>query len=352
MILSMNKHGRAHRVLGSLLVLIVILPIYGNTHAATDSASKTPVYTTKVVTDPLLLDRVYKSMVGPEDYVKFSLTEDSSPELVWLTGARLRVLDETGKPASDEFICHTSLFAENESLMPEIPDQPDPHAHHHKPIEDEQHGLVGFKFFDINQGETDLKMPKGFGIPVLSNEPLVFNAMSMNHYAERDPFNIKIEAEFDFVRDNESVEEMKPLAYRILQLELTFDGRTGYHWMVSPGRWKYTTLFEGLDMFTEDVRVHMITAHLHPYAESIELIDLTEGQSVFKSFTKNFDTGVGIEKIEPYRSSEGFILEKDHRYELKAVYNNTTEKKIDAMAILYIFYHEPGFEKGALPQQI
>lgn len=154
-----------------------------------------------------------------------------------------------------------------------------------------------------------------------------------------------MEAEFDYIRDKDVTWEMKALTYRILQVELAFDDRTSYHWMVSPGRWKYNTYLNSLDMFPADVKVHMITGHMHPYAESLELYDHTKGQSVFKIKVENFSNRVGIERMKPYVSENGFWLRKDHQYELVSIYNNTTDKKIDAMAIMYLFYHEPTFEK-------
>jgi hypothetical protein len=69
-----------------------------------------------------------------------------------------------------------------------------------------------------------------------------------------------------------------------------------------------------------DTTVHYIAVHLHPFAESLELVDLTTGESVFKSKARNFDDKIGLEEVEFFSSEEGLPIYKDHEYELVSTY--------------------------------
>ncbi len=309
-----------------------------------DDIGEPPVYSVEVNSKYHTIDRVYKSMIGPEDVVDFKLTKDAAPELVWIVGAYLEVVDKDGNPTSGEFICHTSFYSENASLYTKDALIGETNPHHVKSGPGSE-GFLGYKFLDINQGATDIKFPQGFGIPQMSDEPLIFNSMIMNHQADKDPFDIQVRARLDYVRDKDLKAEMKSLDLRIIYTELTVNGRTGAHWMVPPGRHEYRTfLNKGLGL-PDDVSVHLITAHMHPYAESVELWDRKEDKLVFKANAKNFSDKIGVQHIDHFASTQGMELYKDHIYEIKSVYDNPTDKPIDAMGMLYIFYHEPGFDK-------
>ena len=45
---------------------------------------------------------------------------------------------------------------------------------------------------------------------------------------------------------------------------------------------------------------------------------------------------------ENYSSDEGFPLYKDHVYEIEALYNNTTDHDVDAMAMMVLYYYPKG----------
>jgi hypothetical protein len=49
-----------------------------------------------------------------------------------------------------------------------------------------------------------------------------------------------------------------------------------------------------------DTSAHFIAAHLHPFAESLQLRDLTEDKVVFTSLAHNRSGGkIGLEKVDP-----------------------------------------------------
>jgi hypothetical protein len=89
-----------------------------------------------------------------------------------------------------------------------------------------------------------------------------------------------------------------------------------------------------------ETRAHYIYAHLHPFGESLELIDLTTGESVFKATARNYPERVAVEKISYYASEEGLRIPRRHEYEIVAVYNNTTDHDIDSMAVMYLYLRD------------
>lgn len=120
------------------------------------------------------------------------------------------------------------------------------------------------------------------------------------------------------------------------------------HWYVPPGRHVYRHRLGKLDdKIRFDTRVHFIASHLHPFGESLELIDLTTGESVFKATARNFPGRIAVEEITHYSSSQGLAIQRDHEHEIVAVYNNTTDQDVDSMAVMYLYLHDSYRSAGA-----
>ena len=94
-----------------------------------------------------------------------------------------------------------------------------------------------------------------------------------------------------------------------------------------------------------DTTAHYIAVHLHPFAESLELRDLTTGETVFKSKARNFDDKNGLEEVEYFSSEEGLPLYQDHEYEVVSTYFNTTDVDQDSMAVIFMYVMDPEFVK-------
>ena len=116
------------------------------------------------------------------------------------------------------------------------------------------------------------------------------------------------------------------------------DGNTYVkHWVVEPGREENHTLVTPRLGLTEDAKVHYIAVHLHPFAESLELRDLTANKTVFISHATNRKDRIGLEAVESYSSVEGLMLFKEHEYSLISVYNNDSGERQDAMASMFLY---------------
>ena len=123
------------------------------------------------------------------------------------------------------------------------------------------------------------------------------------------------------------------------------------HWIVPPGRSEEHTNVTRWMNLPFDTRLHFAAIHVHPYAESLELRDLTTKKTVFKSIAHNRKNGIGLDAVDNYSSIEGKPLYKSHSYELISVYNNPTSVNSDSMAVMLLFLDDKEFKKPAPARQ-
>jgi len=92
-----------------------------------------------------------------------------------------------------------------------------------------------------------------------------------------------------------------------------------------------------------DTTIHYRAIHEHPYSEYVELKDITTDQTVYRGNAKNFKEKIGLDSVDFYASEKGIPVYKDHEYELITVYNNPTNKLVDAMSFIQIYLLDKGF---------
>ena len=78
-------------------------------------------------------------------------------------------------------------------------------------------------------------------------------------------------------------------------------------------------------------------SHLHPYAESIELFDVSRSRPVWRGHLLA-KAPPGDNSMETYSSAEGYPVRAGDAFRISSVYNNPTAEKIDAMAAVFLFY--------------
>ncbi len=316
------------------------------------------------------ITRKYKSMEGPASAQNIVLLKGQPSELLWITGFRTEIVGKDGtSPMSPEFMCHINL---------------DVDIGHHKE-------LFGWtkntspRFFTLSQAQFGLDLPEGFGLPVMSDEPFMLGTQVLNHNFENPNYEVRHKVTVDFVRDRDLTTPLKPLfptnAFGMKLIEGK-DGRFGTpltepmdqgvscmpgqhapaadassmysdnferkfsgHWVVKPGREvNHTNVTESMNI-PFDTRIHYINIHLHPFAESLELRDLTAGKSLFLSHVTNPTGRIGLEEVESYSSAEGIPVFKSHQYELVSTYNNTSKVDQDAMATMFFYLFDNEFKK-------
>ena len=325
------------------------------------------------------VDRTYKSMQGPLDRRILPILADQPDQAIWVTACRVQMVAEDGvTPISDRFTCHTNVDR--------------------RPRQGAD--VVGLnqrddRMFTLSQGQMAVEFPPGFGIPLAADTELEIVMQVLNLTPLPTPIRIRHRVRLTVVEDRKGTASMVPLyqqglsalkpidsrmadrqsmrtAHRtasssagrtakpgsapidtgelclpgrmvsILDQEFDRRGRrvTG-HWVLPPGRETLRSPVTQMLDLQSDTTVHFIAVHLHPFAKSLELFDVTAGRRVFISHAHQRSKFPGLSSVETLSSIEGLRLHADHEYVLNSVYDNTSGVDQDAMAVLYLYLREP-----------
>jgi hypothetical protein len=329
--------------------------------------------------EPFVVDRQMSSMEGPAQIYPVAL--DAGPDdIVWLRAVRNRALSEDREVSlSEEFLCHSNLALAG---GPEVLDRANP-LFRATPGTDP-------RLFTLIQGRNEVELPEGFAFPVSGGEALQFDSMVINENAEDLAIELVVETTIDYALDTELTMRPQPLFKRRVFTFLEVAGAAAageghgegghghhhgaaraegeearaekasalsgrdaagneytFHWLVEPGRHEYTSDITAQLALPFATTLHYATAHLHPYGESVRIVDRTTGETVLDLAARQLEGRVGIAEMEELSSSAGVPFDPAHRYDLVTVYDNTTGSAIDAMAIVYLFFHDRGFQLAA-----
>lgn len=320
------------------------------------------------------IDQKYRSMLGPFAQQEVYLVDSGEPELLWITGYETEVVDAgEGSPVSQEFMCHANLDVAAREYMQDF---------------GMRHGISG-RVFTLSQGQQRIDFPDGFGIPLLSTRPLQLTTQVLNLNLDDPDMTVRHRVTVEFVRDREVPAErpMKPLYQSAVQgLKSLEDQGIHYgvasevidpavhgascgvgmaavpsaeetdplgrrftsHWVVEPGLEVNRSLVTEFLNLPWDTTAHYIAVHLHPFAKSLDLVDLTTGEVVFHADVDPSEGKIGIDRVDHFVSAEGLELYKDHQYELVSVYENTSVEPQDSMAVMYLYLLDHDFQRPDL----
>ena len=342
----------------ALVALAAAFPLYAN------RGFETKQVLSKVYT----IDRKYRSMEGPASVQRIYLGDPSKPELIWIVGVKTEMVGEDGKtPQLPELMCHVNVDLE-------------PILHS---------TLMGVKrvsatrLITLSQGMLDAELPHGFGFPIASNEPLTLFTQVLNHNIEHPNIKVRHRVTFAYVRQRDLTEPMKPLfnvgasGMVLLQdpvalpVSMSTDAMGAHgtscligtrasnaagmaadytdphgrhftgHWNVPPGRQTNHSDISWFMSLPYDTVLHYAAVHLHPFAESLSVRDVTTNQTILTSKATNPAGRVGLMHVDTFSSPEGIPLHKDHEYEIVSVYNNTTKETHDSMASVFLGLSDP-----------
>lgn len=225
------------------------------------------------------------------------------PEDVWLVGYRTEIVDEAGKVLPRELQCHTFLG----SSMP---------VHHHN------QEVIGL----FSDGYTKtIELPDGFGLFFKGGSRIVWDSMFNNRtpHATSAAFRIELRV----ISASALSRPLKPLRTTFRTVR---DGSDLY--FVGPGHDERET-----DFSLPPGRIHLIGTHIHPFGTSIELIDLRDKRTVWRASGAKDESGKLV-SMPLYRNPEGYPVTRENRFRLRAVYDNPTSGKADAMAGVFVLY--------------
>src|SRR5438067_9684036 len=350
-----------------VLSLLVCLPLYAETQ--------------QVLSQAYTIDKKYRSMEGPSSVITVHLGDQAKPELVWLTGIKTEVVGEDGQAAApQEMMCHLNVELDSAK---------------HKALFALKR-MPSSRLMTLSQGVFEMKLPDGFGFPVASTEPLYLYPPVLNLNID-DPRNMKVRhrVTFTYLRDAALKQPMVALfnagASGLVKLDdnlampamamapMTDDhgvehhsaadclvgmrapnangmssdytdpgGRklTG-HWVVPPGKQTNHSDITWFLQLPYDTKIHYATVHLHPFAESLTMRDVTADKTIWTATAKNPESGIGLAHADSFESLKGVPLYRDHKYELISAYNNTSGVNQDSMASIFFGLSDPEFKKPA-----
>ncbi len=320
-------------------------------------------------TTPLYeVDGLYASMMGPSHTDQdLWLEQEGPPRLVWLTGYDAVAEGPAGEPQPQDLMCHATLSF-------------------HRPLADYRalFGAPAFgtpRLFTLSQGQVSVRFPEGFGIPLLSSQRLMLQSQLLNLNPEAINSQVRHRVQAHYLSDDQN-QEIKPLCLFTRGIRVPIgdpeaieapsqtptcapdaggnptategEQRFTSHWVLADGREVRRTYLGRT--FPFDTRAHYISIHVHPFAESLELRDLTTGRTVYKARVVNHPNRPLIEEIEEYSSAKGLPLWRDHDYEMVSVYNKPNQDRHTAMAFMFFyvqdrFFKKPTAEKLALESE-
>ena len=329
------------------------------------AADGAPVYRKEILTEVYTVDRIYKSMSGPMGMHRFEIDPGGGRELLWITGFQAEMVAPDGEtPMSRELMCHSNL-----SL------RPGPGFNFQFPTALQP---TGGRLFTLAQGQLAIALPEGFGVPVLASQTVQIAAQVLNHNAVERPFEVRHRLSIDYVRDRDLTRPLAPLMPRAVFAMKKIEGEGGHfgvapgdvdetvhgegcqvgldagtqfpsvlkdehgrgfsaHWVLEPGREENHTLVTRLLDLPYDTTLHYVAVHLHPFAEYVELRDLTARETVYRSRARNVPERIGLAEVEYFSSVPGLPIYKDHEYEVVSVYNNTSGGRQDSMATMFLY---------------
>ncbi|HXH38484.1 MAG TPA: hypothetical protein VNN08_07640, partial [Thermoanaerobaculia bacterium] len=350
-----------------------------------------PGLTRQFVSPVYTIDKIYHSMEGPSSVERIYLGDPNGPaELLWVTGIRTEMVDADGtSPQLPELMCHVNVDL-------------DPGRHQalfgfRRP--------TASRLMTLSQGMLAAKLPAGFGFPLASNEPLLLFTQVLNLNIEHPQnLKVRHRVTIDYLRARDLTSPIKPLfnvgASGMVQLDdnplalahsmmsmpptasaassttsgiVTEAGHDGTnatmsclvgarapqassgsadyvdpqgrkmtgHWIVPPGKQvnhSDITWFMNLQF---DTRLRYAAVHLHPFARSLEMRDMTTGKTVFLAKAENPPSGIGLTHVDEFSSADGVPIQHAHKYSLISTYDNPTDANADSMASVFLGLDDP-----------
>lgn len=350
-----------------LATLPVTLPV---------AASELPIESKQVLSKTYTIDKKYRSMEGPASSDRIFLGDPAKPELLWIVGVKTEMVGEDGKtPQLPELMCHVNVDIDS--------------AKHRALFHLKR--APGTRLITLSQGMLGAQLPRGYGFPIASNEPLVLFTQVLNHNIEH-PNNIKVRHRitFEYVRDKDLPSPLKPLfnvgasgmvllnnensaiaavdaggahgASCLLAPRAPNGSSTSAdytdpagrkltgHWVVPPGHQVNHSDITWFMNLQYDTLMHFAAVHLHPFAQSLTLRDVTTGETLFIAKAQNPRKGVGLDHVDTIVSEKGLPIFKSHKYELVSVYDNPTNQNADSMASIFLGLEDPEFVRPAPAQ--
>lgn len=227
----------------------------------------------------------------------------SFDEPIWIIGYETEIFTEDGQRPGGNYICHTFL-ADREVG---------------------QHQKQALRGVYSDHYNPKIRFPEGLGIRISAGETLTLMEMFNNRGEEAAV--VGMHYTLTVIRESDLTQPLRPLYSMMRSVAMP------HLYFVPPGRHSRNEMID----FEVSGHIHFMGPHIHPYGESVELYNVTRDELIWKGSTEAGPDGK-LFGTETFSSAEGYAVNAGDQYRLTVTYNNTTDKNIDAMGGLFIFY--------------
>lgn len=320
----------------------------------------------------LLIDTIYRSMQGPYVSERIQI-EKNNEEIVYIIGYSSQVVDAKSNQAlPPRYMCHNNLnYAEVEDLPWNL-----------------KTSGSNSRIFTLSEGQTQLNLPNGFGIPIKANQPFEMVSQVLNHNEENLHLKSRHKVEIIYKGETEG-ESITPLYQQSVFVTQQLEGPEGAyglplscsnhvyskndvskkatihdcsivyekgeynpysdkygikytgHWTLPNGKQELKTDVTRMLDLSEDSRIHMIGVHLHPFAEKLSFWDTTSDSLLYETNIQKDSSNFSFDNIAFFQSTQGIPVYVDHRYELRSTYHCTdSSTEHTAMAVMYLYLED------------
>ncbi len=301
-----------------------------------------------------LIDGIYKSMEGPKSSKYIQL--DKSKKLLWITGFEVKALDsKTDAALSNDYICHMNV---------DIND----HSYYSYWKLENRIGKQYPRLTSLSNGLESFDFPAGYGVPIIGTDFLFVTTQALNHNIPKIFKKIKHQV---IIKQSANSKIIKPLMSKTIFIQLPYDKYNPYkspldpasnqcipvetknhsyddgkgnklsgHWVIPFSKKLYRSAITNQLQIKDSLRLHFSAPHVHPFATSISVFDVTENKNVFTCKVKNHADKIGISEIETFSSEKGIWFYENHNYDLILETNNTSKNQQDMMGSMFLFFYD------------
>lgn len=284
---------------------------------------------------------VENALNGPRRVDTHVLIREARPRLVWLTGfSREGITDHEGRalPAGvlGELTANLADSKRHGELM-RTPQGQD-------------------ILFALGEGVPRVTLPPGFGLPLMSNEPILVTSTLLNFDPYRPATQAVARGAFDYVYQNGLSRPMvplrvvtaralvsrqdRPLVYGVAKASTIEHGegcpvlpaatdrivsdelgqQFCAEWLLPAGKCTTRTLVTHQLRLPYDSTLHYATAELLAHARRIELRDRTEQRALVTLEVGQSQADGTLARVPVFSSAQGVEMPADHQYELLVTY--------------------------------
>ena len=213
----------------------------------------------------------------------------------WIRGFRIRITDADNRPLSRRLLHHLNLL----------------HLERRQLVEPVYERTIA-----VGQETEDVVLPASIGVRIETGAEMALLSVFANETAD-DLHDVTLEFVVSYLPANTMPRprEVRPVAF-----DVGFRPGESDAFDVGPGR----TVRERDFVLATGGRLLGVGGHLHDYAESIALVDLTSGKTLFELRTRTDSSGKvsGVERKLFGVRGDGLKLRAGRPYRVVAVYRN------------------------------